>query len=85
MERQPQFTLKYLLLVVFWWALALAMMRGVMVYGGDEMRGLICFLSSPIAMGGAYGGLVLKMRFGLSAGSMISALLLVFAWLGRKE
>jgi hypothetical protein len=49
MERQPQFTLKYLLLVVFWWALALAMMREVMVYGGDENRGRNCFLSSPIA------------------------------------
>jgi uncharacterized membrane protein len=78
MKRWPTFTLRYLLLVVLWWALALGLTREYLTSDEDYNYRVRCFLLSAVAWGGAYGGLALKMRFGLCAGLTAAAALLCF-------
>ena len=75
MARQPQFSLAYLLLLVFLWSIMFAMIRGIAYYGTDNWRGPWLLMFAPISIGAACGGLMLKMRFGFIAGCVISALL----------
>jgi hypothetical protein len=75
MSSRPQYSIAYLMLLVFCWSLMLAMIRGIAYYGTDNWRGPWLLMFSPISIGAACGGLVLKMRFGFIAGCVISALL----------
>ena len=79
MSPWPTYTLRYLLLVVFWWALALGLTREYLtaIFNSDEYR-QTCFLLSAVAWGGAYGGLALRMRFGLVTGVIVAAALKTF-------
>jgi len=70
-----RYSLQYLLLVIFWWALALGLTREHLVASPYSEYNLACFLLSAIAWGGAYGGLCLRMRFGLIAGAIIMLVL----------
>jgi hypothetical protein len=65
-----RYSLRYLMLVVFWWALALSLTRESLVAAGTH-GGTLCYLLSAIAWGGAYGGICLRMRFGLIAGFVV--------------
>src|SRR5262245_7755290 len=83
LKRRPTFTLRYLMLLIFWWALALAMIREILPIGYSSLpsdAGGLCYLLLPMALGPAYGGLVLRMRFGFYAGLSMTAMML--AWLG---
>jgi hypothetical protein len=75
MTRWPQFSLSYLLVLTFWWAVSLGLIREIVDFSprSSDERAFICFLLLPLALGPAYGGLVLKMRFGLFAGLIIAA------------
>jgi hypothetical protein len=82
MDRKPQFSIAYLMLVVFWWSLALAM-GGALVQiinasDDESLLGYVLVLSTPPAAGAACGGLMLKMRFGFIVGCVISATLLLW-------
>jgi hypothetical protein len=85
MKRWPTFTLRYLLVLVFWWAVAFALIREVVdPYGPPESKRFF-YLFLPLALGPAYGGLVLKMRFGFIAGFWIWLLLVLFFLQGARE
>jgi hypothetical protein len=75
MTRWPQFSLGYLMLLMLWWAVELSMFRAIFYYGGSDWRGPVLVMFSPIVMGAAHGGLVLKMRFGFIAGCVLSTLM----------
>jgi hypothetical protein len=72
MPRWPRFSLRYLLAVVFWWALALGLTREYLVSDKSYEHRVACYLSSAVAWGGAYGGVALRMRFGLIAGFFVA-------------
>jgi hypothetical protein len=67
----PTYSLRYLLLVVFRWALALGLSREVFNSLGSYEYRSRCLILSAVAWGGAYGGIALRMRFGLLAGTVI--------------
>ena len=73
MVDRPRYSLRYLLLVVFCWALALGLTREYLLSGESYEYRSRCLILSAVAWGGAYGGLVLRMRFGLIAGVVIGA------------
>ena len=75
MASRPKYSLRYLLLVVFWWALALGLTREYLITHRTYEYKSWFLLFSAVAWGGAYGGLFLKMRFGLVAGVLIAAAL----------
>jgi len=68
----PKYSLRYLLMVVFWWALAMGLTREYLTSGGNYEYRVRCLLFSAVAWGGAYGGLALKMQFGLISGLIIA-------------
>ena len=83
MQRWNQFSIGYLLLLIFWWAASLSLMRLILdlsLRSRDE-RAFISYLLLPIFIGPAYGGLVLKMRFGFYAGLTIAGLMYVIFFL----
>ena len=77
-KQRPTFTLRYLLLLLFCWAMALAILRQILPdsngFARSDYRGFY-YLLLPIALGPAYGGLVLKMTFGFYAGLTISGMM----------
>ena len=72
MERWPQFSSGYLLLLVFWWTVVLVLFRAMLHYGIYDLRGPLCFIFAPIAMGAALGRLVVRMLNGFIVGCAIS-------------
>ena len=80
MKRWPQFTLRYLLLLFFWWSVVLAMGREVVTYSYNQhpLTKFLCTMFLPLALGPAYGGLVLRMRFGFYAGAVICGLMWLY-------
>jgi hypothetical protein len=89
MQRWPQFTIRYLLALVFWWALALGLIREIVDFSprSSDERALVCFLVLPITLGPAYGGLLLKIRFGLFAGLILcgaNIALLFYVFMGPE-
>jgi hypothetical protein len=73
----PQYSLSYLLLLVFWWAAMLAVIRVIASESTSDYAPL-CFLLSPLAIGPALGGLFLRMRFGFLTGLALVSLMLLF-------
>jgi len=91
MDRKPQFSIAYLMLLVFWWSLALAMTGELIrevhaidvtnVDPRDEHWLIVAlFLLTPIPAGTAGGGLMLKMRLGFILGCVISASLSLYVF-----
>jgi hypothetical protein len=70
-----RFTLRYLLLLIFWWGAALALVRNILSPYGPLDEKFLCYTFLPLALGPAYGGLVLRMRFGFFAGVAIFVLM----------
>ena len=78
--KQPrQYTARYMLLVAFWWALASGLTQTCLLTAGTD-QSVICYLLSAIAWGGAYGGLFLRMQFGLIAGFVAMLVLSCYLW-----
>jgi succinate-acetate transporter protein len=77
MKRLPQFSLRYLLAMMFWWSLAFVMFRECAGETGrlQAMKTSYYVLFFPIAAGPAIGGVVLKMRAGFVIGLLTSAVL----------
>ena len=78
MARLPQFSLRYLLAMMFWWSLAFVIFYEV--FREDELfapwqatRASYHVLLFPIAFCPAVGGLFLKMRAGFYVGFLASA------------
>src|SRR5262249_572116 len=72
----PTFSLGYLLLLVFWWSVVFALVREIAFYHPVvryQFSAGLCYLFLPLALGPAFGGLVLRMRFGFYAGLCICA------------
>jgi hypothetical protein len=91
MDRNQQCSIAYLMLVVFWWSIALAMTGGVIrainaidvlnVDQRDEHWPILAlFLLTPIPACTAVGGLMLKMRLGFIVGCVISASLWLYVF-----
>src|SRR5688572_19639542 len=77
MKRLPQFSLRYLLAMMFWWSLVFVMIRECIPPTGILQAGKTSYyvLLFPIAAGPAIGGIVLKMRAGFVIGILITAVL----------
>jgi hypothetical protein len=79
MRRWPQFTLRYLLALMFWWALTFAMFfeveRGI--HPSHPLLQCNYILLFPIPLCSAIGSLVAKMRLGFVAGSLASGVMLI--------
>jgi hypothetical protein len=71
MEQRPTFSLRYLMLLILCWAIVFALIRELSNQNRNPDYRFLCWMLLPLAIGPAYGGSVLKMRFGLRAGVWI--------------
>jgi hypothetical protein len=79
MARLPQFSLRYMLAMMFWWSLAFVMFLEVFreAHTPNGMRISYYVLLFPIVLCAALGGLFLKMRTGFVIGVLTSAIMWV--------
>lgn len=83
----PRYSLNYLMLLVFWWAISFGLIR-LIVYPTTRLElnhvPEACLFLLPPPIGAAFGGLLLRMRFGFTVGVCIAApfwLLIASEWL----
>ena len=78
MKRLHQFSVAYLMLLVFWWAGAVRLVQQIL-YSSGSSDGLafLSYLVLPVFIGPAIGGLFLKMRFGFYAGLVLTVAIYV--------
>ena len=80
MASQKQFTIRYMLAVVFLWAVALASLRQYLVSLRTSNEFDIWFVLSGVTLCPAVGGLFLNMRLGFILAGIIAAVWGI-AWL----
>lgn len=73
MENQKQFTLRYMLAVVFLWAVALAALRQYLVSLRTSNEFDVWFVLTAITFCPAVGGLFLNMRLGFILAGILTA------------
>jgi len=62
MSNERQYSLAYLMLIVFWFAVALGLMRAAPLFWADRNLWLVPIVLNPTALGAAVGGFIKSMR-----------------------